>query len=89
MHIDIDVSREVELIIREKEGEKKEGEEKEGTKKISSELPSAARELDNTLDKLGDDLNRLKNKMHESGLDSEFGKIKGEIRSKLSSFLSY
>lgn len=80
MNIGIKISSEIESIIKEKGSE-------EGGKKISSDLLPAARELDNTLGELEHDLDRVKNKMHESGLDSEFREIKSELRSRLSSAL--
>jgi hypothetical protein len=82
MSINIDISREVELIIRENK-------DKEDGQKISSELPSVARDLNNTLKEFEHDLGVLENRMHSSGLDAEFKEIKHELREKLSSFLGY
>jgi hypothetical protein len=81
MSIGVDVYREIESIIDKK------GKEEDG-KKISSDLLPAARDMNNTLKDFENDLSRFKNKMHESGLDAEFGGIKSELRSKISNFLS-
>jgi hypothetical protein len=98
MDLSINISGEIDAIIREKgkeekneskkEGDALESKKPEGGKKISSELMPVARKLDGTLKDFKHDLEWFKGKMHESGLDSEFDKIKSEIRSRLSSFLS-
>jgi hypothetical protein len=84
MNISIDITREVESIIREKQGD---GKGEESGKKISSDLLSTARKVDTTLNGLEHDLDALKMRMHESGLDREFIDIKSELRSRLSSAL--
>ncbi len=99
MDLLINLPSEIDAIVKEREKEEKESSKKEenaagnkkpeGGKKISSELMPAARKLDGTLKDFKHDLEWFKGKMRESGLDSEFDKIKSEIRSKLSSFLSY
>jgi hypothetical protein len=79
----IDISREVELVIREKEKQEKEGD----GKKISSELVEAGRKLNYTLKDFQTDFDRFERKMAESGLDSELHNIKDKIKREIENIL--
>lgn len=80
MSITIDIPREIELIIRENKKE-------EDGKKISSELMSTGRKLNDTLKDFQHDLERFESKMAESGLASELNEIKNRVKREVENIL--